>query len=181
MLGLVFTSLIEMMEEKFSYDFADEVLEEAKLKNDGAYTAVGYYDFNELVKIASLVSTKTNTPMPALLTAFGEYLMDDIADGHPHIVKDYASLFDMLTRLDAEIHVRVRQLYENANLPHFSIGEKTDTTIELQYSSERRLEHLAHGLLNGASTLFNEPIEVEIIETPEEDYDVLIKVTKVAP
>ena len=180
MLGLVFTSLIEMMEEKFSYDFADEVLQEANLDNQGAYTAVGYYDFHDLAKMATIVSEKKDIPLPDLLTAFGAYLMHDIAKGHPHILQDYSSLFEMLEKLDQEIHVRVRQLYENARLPHFNIRQKTDKSIELLYSSERRLEHLAVGLLNTASELFKEPISVELIEKPDEDYDVLIKVSKLS-
>ena len=45
MLGIVFTSLVDMLEENISPEFADEVLVEANLENDGAFTAVGYYHF----------------------------------------------------------------------------------------------------------------------------------------
>jgi len=45
MLGIVFTSLVEMLEDNISPEFADEVLVEANLENDGAFTAVGYYHF----------------------------------------------------------------------------------------------------------------------------------------
>lgn len=50
MLGIVFTSLIDMLEDKVSPEFADEVIVEANLTNDGAYTAVGYYPFEEMQK-----------------------------------------------------------------------------------------------------------------------------------
>ena len=44
-LGIVFTSLIDMLEEKVSPEFADDVME-AGLENDGAYT-VGYARLNK--------------------------------------------------------------------------------------------------------------------------------------
>jgi hypothetical protein len=179
LLGLVFTSLVEMMEEKFSYEFADEVITEAKLKNDGAFTSVGYYDLEELVKIVEVISRKTKLPIPDLLHAFGKYLMGTIAEGHSHILVEYDNLFDMLDNLDSEIHVTVLQLYENAKLPKFKIGKRTDNLIELQYTSVRRLEHLALGLLDGAAEIFDEKISVQISEMPNEDYDVLISVEKV--
>jgi hypothetical protein len=178
-LGLVFTSLVEMMEEKFSYEFADEVITEAKLDNNGAYTSVGYYKLEELVKMVEIVSHKTNTPVPDLLHVFGHYLMSVIAKGHEHIIVEYPSLFAMLDNLDSEIHVTVLKLYENAQLPKFSIGHRSDTCIELQYTSIRRLEHLALGLLDGAAEIFGEKISVEMMEMVDEEYDVLIRVQKV--
>ena len=51
MLGIVFTTLVDMLEEKISPEFADEVLVEADLENEGAFTAVGYYPFSEMEKI----------------------------------------------------------------------------------------------------------------------------------
>lgn len=179
MLGLVFTSLVEMMEEKFSYEFADEVITQAKLANNGAYTSVGYYDLGELVKIVELISHKTNIAVPDLLRTFGHYLMGVIVEGHQHIIVEYSNLFEMLDNLDSEIHVTVLQLYENARLPKFSIGKRTDTVIELQYTSIRRLEHLALGLLDGATEIFGEKVAVEMFEMPDEAYDVLIRVEKI--
>ena len=47
MLGIVFTSLIDMLEEKVSPEFADDVIMEAGLENDGAYTAVAITRLNK--------------------------------------------------------------------------------------------------------------------------------------
>ena len=41
MLGMVFTELVEMVENRFSPELADAVLQEAAPGHGGAYTAVG--------------------------------------------------------------------------------------------------------------------------------------------
>ena len=63
MLGIVFTSLIEMLEEKVSPEFADEVITEAGLESQGAYTAVGRYPYDELVKILTVSMRSINPPI----------------------------------------------------------------------------------------------------------------------
>lgn len=59
MLGIVFTSLIDMLEETVSPEFADDVIVEAELANDGAYTAVGYYPFEEMQRMLGVLVKKT--------------------------------------------------------------------------------------------------------------------------
>ena len=59
MLGIVFTSLIDMLEEKVSPEFADDVIMEAGLENDGAYTAVGYYPFEQMQRLLGVLVEKT--------------------------------------------------------------------------------------------------------------------------
>ena len=42
-----------------SPEFADDVIVEAKLANDGAYTAVGYYPFEEMQRMLNVLINKT--------------------------------------------------------------------------------------------------------------------------
>ena len=71
MLGIVFTSLIDMLEEKVSPEFADEVIVEAELTNDGAYTAVGYYPFEEMQKILTILTAKPVSRLMNCCTILG--------------------------------------------------------------------------------------------------------------
>ncbi len=48
MLGMVFTEFLEMVEQRFSPELADQMLTQTTLANDGAYTAVGYYPYAEM-------------------------------------------------------------------------------------------------------------------------------------
>ena len=49
MKGIVFTEFLEMVEASYGLQTVDTIIENASLPSEGAYTAVGTYDFNEMV------------------------------------------------------------------------------------------------------------------------------------
>lgn len=49
MKGIVFCEFVEMMEQEFSVDLADEIISATNLESGGAYTTVGTYDHSELL------------------------------------------------------------------------------------------------------------------------------------
>ncbi len=54
MKGIVFTEFLEMVEEKFSPELADRIVEEAELPSGGVYTTVGTYNHGEMIKLVIL-------------------------------------------------------------------------------------------------------------------------------
>jgi hypothetical protein len=168
MLGIVFTSLIDMLEEKVSPDFADEVIVEAELKNDGAYTAVGYYPFEEMQKIVGILVSKTGKSANELLHDFGFYLFGKLAKAHGSVLANTDNLLQMLEHLDGDIHVQVRKLYPDADLPRFKVMSRTDNAMVLQYYSERDLYALAEGLMDAAAEFYGVTLDRELrtLDTP---------------
>lgn len=162
MLGIVFTEFVEMVEASFSPELADDLLVSANLSHGGAYTAVGYYDFAEMVTLVTLLSERTQTPVPALLETFGEYLFHQLAAGHQSMLKDQTDLFHLLSHLDDHIHPEVQKLYTDAKLPSFRVVARNDHSMQLDYTSERHLESLAIGLINGAANYFNQPVTIDV-------------------
>ena len=154
MLGLIFTTLVEMVEEKFSPEMADEIITEANFPHGGAYTAVGYYDFDEIVTMVTLLSQKMNIPPEELIRAFGTYLFEGFTETHAHLIDGKQSLFSVLVSLDNDIHQQVLKLYNEASLPSFRVLDQTENVLRLEYTSERHLEPLAVGLIEGAARFF---------------------------
>ena len=60
MLGIVFTEFVEMVEERFSDDVLDDVLETPDLSTSGAYTSVGYYEHTDMIKMVVTLSKTVN-------------------------------------------------------------------------------------------------------------------------
>ncbi|GGF61526.1 heme NO-binding domain-containing protein [Alteromonas lipolytica] len=162
MLGVVFTSLVEMLEEHVSPEFADEVLEEANLENDGAFTAVGYYPFSELEKIMVVLINKTGRSANELLYDYGKYLFSVLSGGHAEMMINRQSVLEILDCLDDDIHVQVRKLYPDADLPSFKVLARTDNSISLEYYSVHDLYALAEGLIDGAAGYFSEQVEHQV-------------------
>jgi len=155
MKGLIFTEFLTMVEKKFSMDLVDEIIEMSELPNQGAYTAVGTYSHHEMNALVSALSKKTGIELNSLLVVFGEYLFQTLAKSYPHFINESKGLLDFLGSIENYIHIEVKKLYPDAELPKFSSHYTDDKTLELTYQSERHYGALAEGLINGAILHFN--------------------------
>jgi hypothetical protein len=154
MKGMVFTEFIEMVEEVFSADMADDIIEDADLPSGGAYTAIGTYDHGEMVSLVGQLSQRTGVPVPDLLRAFGRHLFGRFSILYPEMFQDIHSVFDFLKKIESYIHVEVRKLYPDAQLPSFDHQEQDDR-FELHYRSQRPFADLAEGLILGCIAHFD--------------------------
>jgi len=159
MKGMVFTEFLEMVEAAHSYHMVDRIIEEARLPSGGAYTAVGTYDHAEMWSLVSQLSRATGTAVPDLMQAFGRHLAQRFACTHPAFFET-PGLFDFLASVDSLIHVEVRKLYPDAELPHFEVLERTPQRMRLVYRSPRHFGDLAEGLMQGAAAHYGEPVRV---------------------
>lgn len=175
MRGLVFTELFELVEEKFGYEFLDELIVSSNLPNDGAYSTTGSYPFEELLTIVVGLSKKSGVAVPDLLELYGTHLFSTLVSMFPQYTPTSVRLLDFITQVETYIHVEVKKLYPDVELPKFDIVSKSDKELVFYYVSSQKLHHLAKGLLLGASKYFNEPVSVELKEDGDK---VLVTVTK---
>ncbi len=155
MKGIVFTEFLEMVESKFGLETVDLIIENSDLSSDGIYTSVGTYDFNEMVSLITSLSGEVDIPTGDLIYTFGLYLFTSLGKAHPEVIQSYNSPIGLLYSIEDHIHVHVKKLYLDAELPTFKILEKTDTSISMIYNSSRGLYRLAHGLIEKAFEHFN--------------------------
>lgn len=149
MKGIVFTEFLEMVEQEIDLEMVDQLIESSAVASKGIYTAVGTYPHTELRELITQLSLKTNTPPAVLLKKFGRHLFPRFAKAYPSFFKDLHSTFGFLECLDSYIHVEVRKLYPDAELPVFTprlVGEN----MHLVYSSPRCMADFAEGLMRGA-------------------------------
>lgn len=167
MLGIVFTSLIEMLEEQVSFEFADDVIEAAGLASAGAYTSVGYYPFEEMQRLLSVLMEKTGKTADQLLHSFGVFLFHKLHATHGPVVTSKKDILEMLDSLNDDIHVQVRKLYTDADLPHFEVLSREPTRMRLKYQSRHDLYALAEGLMDGAAEVYGNKIQRQTIKQAE--------------
>lgn len=154
MKGVVFTEFMDMVEEVFSDDVLDEIIDKADLPNDGAYTTVGTYDHEEIVQLVVALSETSNIPVPDLLEAFGKHLLGQFVKGYPQFFDEAKGVFDFLSNIDSYIHVEVLKLYPDAELPKFYHQQHSDQHLSMYYQSSRHFEDLAVGLIKGTLAHF---------------------------
>lgn len=161
MKGIVFSEFIEMVEDTFSPEIADEIIEASstKLASAGSYTAVGVYDHLELVELVSELSKRSGIDVHSLVKTFGRHLAGRFAEIYPSFFEEVDSTLDFLESVDNHIHVEVLKLYPDAELPRFKTERDGDQLI-MEYASNRPFSALARGLIEGSGLYFGEQLEV---------------------
>lgn len=161
MKGIIFNAFNNLVEDAFGLQMWQDMLDTTNPPSGGVYTAAGTYDDSEIVGLLSALSKLSNTPTEQLLLTFGAYLFGKLAQAYPAVLPDDDSLFGLLKGLDGIIHVEVKKLYPQAQLPTFTYTQPNDSTLVMDYISQRRLTPLAKGLMMGASKHFNTPVEID--------------------
>jgi hypothetical protein len=164
MKGIVFTEFLEMVEEKFSPEMADKIIEASHLSTDGAYTSVGTYHHSELIELVMQLSGESGIEIPVLIKAFGEYLFGQFVILYPQFFKKKNTCFPFLELIDSHIHVEVRKLYPDAELPTFKTHRPSADSLLMIYKSERPFAPLAEGLIRGCMAYYNEQIELTMTD-----------------
>lgn len=178
MKGIVFTELLEMIETEFGYELVDQILTESDLPSGGTYTAIGTYDHAEMVTLVTGLSAKTKLPIPALLRAYGCYMFVAFTKSYRPFVDRTDSAFGLLNSVQHYIHVEVKKLYPDAELPHFKVELPSEKHLRMYYESERKLADFAHGLIEGCLTYFGEKATISQTNIVEDGSQVVFDIVK---
>lgn len=162
MKGIVFTEFLDMVEREFGEALMEDIIDNANLASGGAYTSVGSYPAEEMTALVRQLSMKTQLPNEALLEKFGFALFQGLHRSYPHFFTE-GELFDFLASIHTHIHVEVKKLYTDAELPNLHVVERTSHKMVLLYESPRKMGDLARGLLKASINFF----EGEILLTEE--------------
>lgn len=165
MKGIVFTEFIDLVTHKFGEEVIDRVIVESNLPSGAAYTTVGTYDHAEMMAMLRNLSEAIQVPVPSLLKDFGEHLFNRFAARYPQFYAGINSSFCFLARIEEHIHVEVRKLYPDAELPSILCERPSAREMVLTYRSTRPLAAFAEGLMMGAIKHFGETIEVTKIDS----------------
>jgi hypothetical protein len=168
MKGVVFSEFIEMVESQFSPETADEIILAADLASGGMYTSVGTYDHGEMLALVSQLSSKTSIPSMQLMQAFGAHLFGRFVELYPAFFDGVDGTFDFLSQIEDHVHVEVRKLYPDAELPTFDTSHLDPDTLEMVYRSGRPFADLALGLIRGCADHYNEHLAVEQLDLSDD-------------
>jgi len=145
--GIVFTEFLELVEDKFGLEMVDTIIEKSNLPSQGAYTAIGTYDFSEMLSLLKNLSENSGLSIDDLLLTYAEHFFGVLAESYPDLIKRYKDPLDMLSSIENHIHVEVQKIYPDAELPTFEVQEKTENKLVLIYKSSRAMYSFGLGLM----------------------------------
>ena len=160
MKGIVFTEFFQLVESLFDADMVDDIIDDCDLESGGAYTAVGTYNHIELLHLVGALSKKSDIPVKDLVYKYGHHLFSRFNELMPHFFEEPNNAFEFLESVHGTVHVEVKKLYPDANLPSFHTQRSDDNTLIMTYESQCPFADFAHGLMVGCIDSYKENIEI---------------------
>jgi hypothetical protein len=160
MKGVVFTEFLAFVAEVWGEDMVDDIIEASTLPSGGAYTSVGTYDHREIVCLLQELAHRAECSSQDLMRRFGFYLAGRFAALFPDFFNRASSFYAFLASVDDHIHVEVKKLYPDAELPSFEVLHIDGPTMSMRYRSTRKMESLADGLIRGSANHFGKTVNV---------------------
>jgi len=178
MKGIVFTEFLDLVEERFGLEMVDAIISQSKLESKGVYTSIGTYSFSELLQLLQNLKIQTGISIDNLLLIYGEHFFSVIETNYKDLLSSYNDPIEMLASIENHIHVEVRKIYNDAELPTFIIKEKTKKTLILIYKSSRSMHHFGLGLMNKTFEYFNSKATIILEKIKKDGTEVKFIITK---
>jgi len=178
MKGIVFTEFLELVEEKFGLEMVDHIIENSDLESNGVYTSVGTYSFSEMLQLLQHLSKNTGISIDDLLLVYAEHFFGVIEKSYPGLLATYKDPIEMISSIEDHIHVEVRKIYPDAELPTFEVVEKTKDSLVMIYTSSRAMHHFGLGLMNKTFEHFNSTATIELEKIKEDGTEVRFIINK---
>lgn len=178
MKGIVFTEFLELVEDKFGLEMVDKIIRQSNLESGGVYTAVGTYSFSEMLQLVTHLSDNTGISVDDLLFVYGEHFFSVLKSSYPDLLNTYNNPIDLLSSIENHIHVEVRKIYPDAELPTFEVISKTDSKLEMIYRSSRAMSMFGLGLINKTFEHFNSSATIDYKKIKEDGTEVLFTITE---
>lgn len=161
MKGTIFTAFNQMIEEHHGLEVWLAIIDEAD--SDGIFISSKTYSDDILFRIVTAACDQLNISLQEALRVFGEYLFHFLHKTHPVFTSSQPDFFSFIQSIDGVIHVEVHKLDEEAQTPDIKVQQLSHDEALLDYHSDRKLCHLAEGLLLGASKHYG--IQIAISQT----------------
>jgi hypothetical protein len=178
MKGIVFTEFLDLVEEKFGIEMVDKIIHQSVLKSGGVYTSIGTYSFSEMLELLQNLSSNTGVSIDSLLLIYGEHFFSVIENSYPGVLATYKDPIDMISSIEDHIHVEVRKIYPDAELPTFIIEEVKENSLIIIYKSSRAMHHFGLGLMNKTFEYFNSSAEIVLEKIKEDGTEVRFIINK---
>lgn len=119
-----------------------------------------YHDADVMAVVLAL-SRETDMEVPVLLEEFGAYLAGGLLRVYHPLVPGAWRTLDVIQHAEEHIHTAVRLRDSSAGPPYLTASRRSPTSVEVIYTSPRRLCALATGIVHGMATHYGEVVRVE--------------------
>ena len=106
------------------------------------------------------MSANTSISIDDLLLVYGEHFFLAIGNSYPGLLDTFTDPIELLSSIEDHIHIEVRKIYPDAELPTFIVEQKTENSLIMIYKSSRAMHHFGLGLMNKTFAYFNQKASI---------------------
>ncbi len=178
MKGIVFTEFLDLVEAKFGLAMVDKIIQQSELASHGSYTAIGTYEFSEMLQLLQNLNNNTGISIDDLLLTYGEHFFSVIENSYAGLLASYDGPIAMLSSIENHIHVEVQKIYPDAELPTFTVEKKTEDSLIMIYKSSRAMYNFGLGLMNKTFEHFNTTATIVVEKIKKDGTEVKFLINK---
>lgn len=164
MKGVVFTELLDLIENKYGYTMVDTLLTNCDLASKGIYTSVGNYPSEELHSLINELHNKISKPQSELLHELGVHLFSVFERMYKDYFVPYNHAFDFLKNINELLEIELHKLYPEEHLAIIEYNKVSETKLELTCPYTNKMCHLIIGLLEALTHYYCH--SANIVATP---------------
>ncbi len=142
----------------------DQMIARCPLTSNGAYTSVGTYPASEFCSLTTAFGEAAGMAPDALQREFGHWMLRRFLSSFPVYFESKADAFSMLESIENEVHVEVRKLYSETELPTFETIRQGNDTLVMIYRSPRKLVAFCHGLIEACMKHYGEAADITCVD-----------------
>ena len=170
MYGLVNKAVKDMICKNFGESTWQQIRQRAGIEVD-EFVRMDAYDDAITYQLVEAASELLKMPAADILQAFGEHWVVYTAkEGYGELIEaNGRNLSEFLLNLE-NLHARIGLVYADLKPPHFHCWQDTDSSIVVEYYSEREgLAPMMIGLLKGVARVYATPVTIVQTGTKQQD------------
>lgn len=153
--GTIFFELKKYMERHYGENAWREVLNAAGLMHRN-YDVMSDYPDTEALTLVGTASRILGKPVSAILEDFGEFIAPDLLHMYGGAVNSSWKTLDVIEHTEQQIHRVVRLNNPSAKPPELKVNRTSEDSVEIDYTSARKMCSVAKGIVRGLARHFNE-------------------------
>jgi hypothetical protein len=163
MKGIIFNLLEDYVTSCSDEASWEDIVAKCSLESKAPLDIVGpgTYPDNDFLEIVLKAADHLKTNPTELLRQFGRHSTPAIARRYSSFFTPYQHPKDFLKFTGVIHQTEIKKLYKDAKTPQFSCHEIDENHISLKYSSERHLDAMVEGLLEGLGDYYKIPLQIE--------------------
>jgi len=167
MKGLILNEFFGLVEQRFSPQVAEAIVNSSLVATNGVYKSMGRYDVRELMQYFYSLSQETGIKQDTLMVDFGHFLLHRFTKIFPMYFSRVGSTFDFLESVENHVHNGVKDSYPDEDLPQFEAKLLEKNLLRVSYKSESPLGKVVEGMVKEVPRYFGETEVIKVIALPK--------------